>query len=118
MSNRKRGQQDLSSYFGIKRKVLVDDNNSDADEASNEKHHILFDLGIERMNANEINWTVSFELDFNFADASSERIGIEYGEIASTSRIAVHVEGTAQRNDSSVGQNYDVEFDVRLGANG
>lgn len=109
MSRRKPGQSELTSFFESKSKGAKDDNKNDTSEPSNEKHHISFDLEIERTNANEINWAIFFELDFNFADTSSNQIDDECGEIASSSKLNVHIEGTAQRSDRSDGQRYNVE---------
>lgn len=116
MSNKK-NQSDIKDFFGVKRQKT---DNDGATKPSKKKCYITCDCEIERIKANKINWTLlSFNLDFNFADTSSEQSNDdESNEIAAGSKLKVHVEGAISSSKNADGQSHSVEFDVRVGENG
>lgn len=115
--SKRRFQLDLGDYFSsnAKKQTNVDDV-TPATEQCKKKHHITFDCEIEQTNTNEINWTLLFNFDFHFVDDSSSNQSIDdqFGEIASSSNLKVHVEGMIA-SSSSGEQSHNVEVDVRVG---
>lgn len=113
MSKRKI-QQDLTAFFGPKRRADEDD--ADKQQSDSEKPQFIFDFESEQITANEFNWTLTFNIDFDPAD-SSHQIDSPSHEAASTSKLKVHIQGT-HRCDSSENKNYEVDVSVRVGESG
>lgn len=112
MSKRKI-QQDLTAFFGPKRKADEDD--VDKQQSDSEKPQFIFDFESEQVTANEFNWALTFNIDFHPA-VSSHRIDSPSHEAAS-SKLQVHIQGT-HRCDSSENTKYEVDVSVRVGENG
>lgn len=110
MSKRKI-QQDLTAFFGPKRKTEEDD--VDKQQSDSEKQQFIFDFESEQITANEFNWTLTFNIDFHPADSSRLAIDSQSHDI-STSKLKVHTQGT-HRCVSSENTNYEVDVSVRVG---
>lgn len=110
MSNKKIVQSDISSFFGSKN--VADDNSDNISK----KNHILFDFGIEQMDANEtgLKLLFDFKLDFHFADNSNQ---IDDDGPSTSKRFKVHIEGSAHRSDKS-DRNYNVDCNVSVNESG